>query len=161
MKKKGYALSVTAIICMAFLVGSAVFALQEGSLEVYKGKMKDVMVMKSTKVIEKHTKPIISFPHKKHNVDYKLKCEECHHVYKEGKNTWKVGDPVKKCGECHNKPGKPPKELKDKPKEAILYLQEALHQNCIGCHKEVKKKDKTKKTVPVTCTKCHVKPKKK
>jgi hypothetical protein len=76
-----------------------------------------------------------------------------------GKNVWKEGDKVQKCMECHNEPTvKGEKKLpKDKQK---LNLKLAFHNNCQGCHKKLKKKDKTKyKDIPTTCIKCH--PKKK
>ena len=40
--------------------------------------------------------------HKKHAADYKVKCADCHHEYKDGKNVWKDTDPVKKCSVCHD-----------------------------------------------------------
>lgn len=152
MMKRGFLLPVVFVFCSLFFVGGILYALQETCKEVYKDKLKDVMIMKS-EVFKEHTKPVISFTHKKHNEEYKIDCKECHHIYEEGKNVWKIGDEAKKCGSCHNKEGKPPKDVKEK--EKILYLMEAIHQNCLGCHKEVKKKDK-EKDVPTACPKCHV-----
>jgi nitrate/TMAO reductase-like tetraheme cytochrome c subunit len=80
-------------------------------------------------------------------------------MYKDGKSTWKKGDKVQRCQECHNEPTiKGEKKLpKDKQK---LNLKLALHNNCIACHKGLKKKDKKKYTkIPTSCVKCH--PKKK
>ncbi len=99
-----------------------------------------------------------TFNHKKHNVDYKVACTECHHVYQEGKNVWKEGDPVKKCDECHNIV-----DLTKKTDPMSLYA--AFHDNCVGCHKEHMKEWKAtgkaagepKPEVPVGCTKCHSK----
>jgi cytochrome c553 len=43
-----------------------------------------------------------------------------------------------------------------------LNLKLAMHTNCQGCHKKLKKKDKEKyKKIPTTCIKCHTKSKKK
>jgi len=56
----------------------------------------DTMTMNS-KVYKKHKKVLVTFTHKKHNVDYKNACADCHHVYKDGKNVWKKDDPVQKC----------------------------------------------------------------
>ena len=47
------------------------------------------------------TKTPVEFSHKKHSEEYKVACDQCHHVYQDGKNTWKQGDAVKKCDECH------------------------------------------------------------
>lgn len=99
-----------------------------------------------------------TFSHKKHNVDYKVACTECHHVYQEGKNVWKEGDPVKRCDECHNIV-----DLTKKTDPMSLYA--AFHNNCVGCHKEQMKEWKAtgkaagepKPEVPVGCTNCHTK----
>ena len=99
---------------------------------------------------KKHKKGAVKLTHKKHNVDYKVACTECHHVYKEGKNVYKEGDPVQKCSECHD-------VLKSKGKVKKLNL--AYHRNCQGCHKELKKVGK--KTGPTKkCNNCHEKKKK-
>jgi len=97
--------------------------------------------------IEKHKKGPVNLGHKKHNVDYKIACTECHHEYEAGKNTWKEGDPVKKCQACHD----PVKSVGEAKK-----LMLAFHGNCQGCHKELKKASKN--TGPTTkCNDCHEK----
>ena len=111
------------------------------------------------KVYPKHTKPAVTLTHKKHSVDYKIACNECHHVYKDGKNVWKEGDKVDKCEVCHSKPKKP-KDDKTKMKKAEkikIYHYDAIHANCRDCHKKLK--NEKKPTGPVTCAKCHVKAK--
>ena len=113
------------------------------------------------KLWSEHTKGPVNFDHKKHQEEYKIKCDQCHHDYKDGKNIWKEGDQVKKCMECHNEPTiKGEKKLPaDKQK---LNLKIAFHDNCQGCHKELKKKDKAKYAkIPTTCIKCHTKSKEK
>ena len=100
-------------------------------------------------VFEKRKYKPTKLTHKKHNVDYKIACMECHHVYKEGKNIYKEGDPVQKCSECHDV-----KKSEGKKKKLML----AFHKNCQGCHRELKKAEK--KTGPVKCNKCHEKIKK-
>ncbi|MEE9119827.1 MAG: cytochrome c3 family protein, partial [Syntrophobacteria bacterium] len=73
------------------------------------------------------------------------------------KNTWKEGDEVKKCMDCHNEPTiKGEKKLPEDKKKLNLKL--SMHTNCQGCHKKLKKKDKKKyKKIPTTCKKCHTK----
>jgi hypothetical protein len=97
----------------------------------------------------KYKKGPVQFTHKKHSVDYKIACTECHHVYKEGKNVFKEGDPVQKCSACHD-------AVKSKGKVKKLML--AYHRNCQGCHKQLEKAGKkagpTKK-----CNDCHEKKK--
>lgn len=74
----------------------------------------------------KDKKGPVPFSHKAHIEKHGVLCIECHHVYKDGKNVWKEGDPVQKCGECHN-------PLK---REGNVHkLQNAFHKNCKECHK--------------------------
>jgi hypothetical protein len=97
-----------------------------------------------------------NFTHKKHVDDHKIGCQDCHHVYKDGKNVWKQGDNVQKCDACHTcvKTGKALKEAT--PEEKKLSLFNAYHDNCKGCHAKYNKENKTKKA-PATCTACHKK----
>jgi len=118
----------------------------------------DTMTMES-KLFPKHKKTLVDFTHKKHNIDYKIACADCHHVYKDGKNVWKEGEAVQKCDECH-KEAKAPTGA-DAPKlskaEKIkTYYYSAIHANCTGCHKDLKKA--AKPTGPTTCKDCHPKP---
>ena len=117
----------------------------------------DTMTMES-KLFPKHKKTLVDFTHKKHNIDYKIACADCHHVIKDGKNTFKEGDAVQKCAECH-KEAKAPTGA-DAPKlskaEKIkTYYYSAIHENCVGCHKKLKAE--AKPTGPTTCSKCHPK----
>jgi hypothetical protein len=95
---------------------------------------------------KKDKKGPVKLSHKKHHADYKVACTDCHHDYQKGKNVWKEGDPVKKCGDCHNpkkKQGKVPK------------LQNAYHKNCKNCHKDLVKAGKSKKAPYKKCNDCH------
>jgi len=101
----------------------------------------------------------IEFAHKKHNVDYKISCGECHHDKDNKPLDLKAGDHVQKCVECHTKLEK---ERKKKGEEAdILVLENAMHGNCVNCHEQVNIKagdPKGKKgPAPTSCTKCHLK----
>jgi len=133
--------------------------------------MPDVIKMEN-KAYEKHTKPIAVFTHIKHAEDYAKKhpdffkngCGECHHDENNKPLTGlKPGDPVQGCIACHKKPeevsGKAAKGLSDKQK--LEYHANALHDNCIGCHRDYNKKNKLKSKdsgyAPSTCTKCHEK----
>ena len=119
----------------------------------------DTVTMDS-KVYAKHKKGIVVLGHKKHYEAYKIACAECHHVYKDGKNIWKEGDPVQKCEACHSKPKKP-KNVKMKKAEKIKeFHYSAIHENCKSCHRKVKKKDKNA-NAPVKCAQCHPKKSKK
>jgi len=96
----------------------------------------------------KRTKPAVEFTHEKHEKKHKIDCTECHHDYKDGKNTWKQGDKVLKCGECH-------KAVEEGKK---MTLQNAYHKNCKDCHTRLKTDGK--KTGPTLCAQCHVADKK-
>ncbi len=110
----------------------------------------------------KHKKSTAVFTHKKHNTELKIKCGECHHDDK-GKplTDLKEGDNVQKCFECHKKPG----EIKGKKAKGLSkeqkreYHANAVHENCIGCHRKINK-EKGTKDAPTKCTACHPKKKK-
>ena len=90
----------------------------------------------------------VKLHHKKHSADYKIACTECHHDYKDGKNVWKEGQPVKKCASCHD-----PKKKQGKIKK----LQNSYHSNCKNCHKALVKEKKSDKAPFKKCTDCHQK----
>ena len=119
----------------------------------------DVITMKNP-AYPKHKKGIVLFTHKKHIEDYEINCGQCHHD-KDGTplNDLKENDKVDSCISCHAKPGQAPRP-KDKrklsQKEKLEYHAEALHENCIKCHKEHNKQNSTK-AAPSTCSKCHPK----
>jgi hypothetical protein len=117
----------------------------------------DVMLLNEPSY--EHKKGIIQFTHKKHSEEYiqSKDCGVCHHDNKgkpliiEDKENAKVD----RCIECHKLTGKPSKDKLLK----IQWHQEAMHQQCKGCHKAY---NKTKPDVkaPTTCSKCHPKTKK-
>jgi hypothetical protein len=104
---------------------------------------------------KKHKKSIVVLSHTKHAVDYKIACGECHHDDAGKPLELKDGDPVQGCGECHSYFGKRLKADKKMKKADKIkkYHKEALHANCIGCHKKMKKG-------PKKCSECHPKKKK-
>ncbi len=115
----------------------------------------DVITMDS-KVYKKHTKGLVELHHKKHAEHEGISCADCHHVYKDGKNTWKEGDPVQKCAECHNKTGKAPKDMK-KAEKIKSYHKDAIHENCKSCHKKMIDKGSELGKSINKCTGCHPK----
>ena len=154
MKKRLLIVLLVAALSVVFLF-AVVYATQQAP---------DNITMES-KVYKKHKKALVNLSHKKHNVDYKIPCNDCHHVFKDGKNVWKEGDAVQACDakECHDK-AKAPKTKKgekkmsrtDKAKGGFHYS--AIHENCVGCHKDLKKAKKP--TGPTKCAECHPKKKK-
>ncbi len=105
-----------------------------------------------------HTKPIVKFTHKKHMDEYSKSCGDCHHDNNGKPLDLKPGDPVDGCITCH-KETKKKKGVKLDPLEKIkTYHNEALHANCIDCHKalNIEKGDPKGMTpAPVTCRGCH------
>jgi len=90
----------------------------------------DEMVIKSA-LWPTPTKAAVPFTHKKHSVDYKIACTDCHHKFEGGKNVWKEGDAVDKCEVCHNEPTVQG-EKKLPPEQQKLNLKLAFHENCQG-----------------------------
>ena len=147
MKKRSLLVLGVAALSVVFLF-AVVYATQQAP---------DDITMES-KVYAKHKKALVKFSHKKHNVEYKITCTECHHVIKDGKNVWKEGDAVQKCDACHSE-AKAPKAKAGEPKmskqeQVQKYHYSAIHENCKGCHKDSKKP-----TAPTKCTECHPKAK--
>ncbi len=159
LKKLLFTLTLVGIACV-FMAGGL-----QAATEVA-----DVITMQNP-AYEKHTKGIVEFTHKKHATDYGAACGDCHHDDKgQPLTSLKEGDDVKACIECHSKPGQVPKELKkewrakklkktETDKLAREYHAEAVHDNCIGCHKKWNKENKSK-AAPASCSKCHPKTKK-
>lgn len=86
----------------------------------------------------------VKFSHLKHNTDYKVSCDQCHHLYMDGANQWKKGDHADKCIVCHS-----PLEDRDK----AVKLQNAFHKNCRDCHSSVNKEGK--EAPSAKCSDCH------
>lgn len=107
-----------------------------------------------------HKKGIVEFTHQKHVDEYKINCGQCHHD-KDGKPLELASkDSVQGCIECHSETLKPKDEELDDKQKIAKYHFEAMHENCIGCHKiyNVEKGDpKGKGPAPTTCAKCHPK----
>jgi hypothetical protein len=119
------------------------------------GEVADVIPMDNP-LYPEHTKPIVQFTHTAHYEDYEIGCGDCHHDENgEPLADLEPGDPVASCAECHSEPGRPPREAKT-PSEKLAYHMQALHQNCMTCHKEYNKETGTK-AAPQTCGTCHVK----
>ncbi|MBU1342968.1 MAG: cytochrome c family protein [Proteobacteria bacterium] len=107
-----------------------------------------------------HTKPIVQFTHQTHIDKYSKSCGDCHHD-KEGKPlNLKPDDAVAGCIECHTETQKVKGEKLEPAEKIKKYHQEALHANCIDCHKtyNIEKGDpKGKGPAPVLCNQCHKK----
>lgn len=117
-----------------------------------------VIKMQNGAAVSQHRMGIVMFTHEKHYREkpngHGIGCGECHHDAA-GKplTELKPGDPVQSCFECHDKKDRPrkPQDISDEDWLAMRleYYVEALHENCIECHKQ--------QGGPVKCTDCHLK----
>lgn len=140
------------VLVMCAVVFSSIFV----AAGLFAGTAAKDTIKLESKIYTKHTYAAPTLTHKKHVDEYKAKCGDCHHDSK-GKPlaNLKPTDKVQLCSDCHKKPGKKPAggaKLTDK--QALEYHAEALHKNCINCHKDFKKKNPGKKA-PVSCNDCH------
>ncbi|MFP4226785.1 MAG: cytochrome c3 family protein [Desulfobacterales bacterium] len=119
-----------------------------------------MITMKNEKAFEEHRMGIVEFDHEKHAASkpegYGLGCGDCHHDENgEPLTDLKRGDPVQSCYECHDKDGRPRRDpamsQEEWKKEELTYYYGAIHENCMGCHKQMD-------AGPVSCTECHPRP---
>jgi len=89
---------------------------------------------------QKRQRPPAVFKHDQHNETAGIEaCNECHHIYDNGKKQEDESSEDQLCSECHtekssgNQPG----------------LKKAFHLNCKGCHQ-------AKQKGPIMCGQCHV-----
>ncbi len=149
MSRKSLSVLMVGLIGLLFLTVGSVTA----------ADVADTITMDS-KVYPKHTKKVFPFTHKKHADHKDIGCADCHHVYKDGKNTWKEGDEVQKCEACHKEVGKPPKGM-DKAEKVKKYHKNAIHENCKACHKKMIDKNSDMGKKLKKCSGCHPSTKKK
>ena len=93
----------------------------------------------------------VKFPHAGHVKGAKLACNACHHTLEPQETVVE-----EHCSDCHGEPGflrgQAAGGLGDD--ELIEHYLNALHAQCIGCHKQKKIEDRKRK-IPVGCTQCH------
>lgn len=108
----------------------------------------------------KHSKGIVQFTHKKHVETYSIACGTCHHDDAGKPLELAEGDPVQGCMACHAETEKSKGEKLDKKEKIAKYHFEALHANCVDCHKDYNQEkggEKAKGPAPTSCTACHPK----
>jgi hypothetical protein len=120
------------------------------------------LVLEPLSGAEQHRSPV-QFPHATH---FSYVCRRCHH-------DWNGKTEVQTCttSGCHDQVKTPKNEGVAESSETlpIKYYKKAYHELCIGCHKDIKQKNKelelSKKTLtvelakagPTACIKCHPK----
>jgi formate-dependent nitrite reductase cytochrome c552 subunit len=86
-------------------------------------------------------RPKPTFMHDEHNEKAGIEeCNECHHVYEDGKLVEDESSEDQECSECHGAEGD----------EFPMELVRRYHLNCRGCHQAAK-------AGPVACGECHAK----
>ncbi len=121
-------------------------------LVVAHDEVRDVFKIEST-IWPNETRGPVLFTHKKHAEDYSISCNECHHVYENGKNIWQESDPVDRCQDCHFETTVEG-ERRLPPDLQKLNLKLAFHNLCQDCHRAEVRRDRAS-TAPVTCGGCH------
>ncbi len=98
---------------------------------------------------------LVRFTHQKHIQDYQIACGDCHHDDSNRPLDLQPGDTVQRCVECHTGLTKDKKNRKD-----IMVLENAMHDNCISCHKKFNMQQGDPKGMkgpaPASCGKCHI-----
>ncbi|UCF90336.1 MAG: cytochrome c3 family protein [Desulfobacterales bacterium] len=105
----------------------------------------------------------VDFPH---SIHFGFSCQTCHHKWETDAAI--VGCKTSGCHDVAVAPTKSEKSEADKT-AAARYYKSAYHQKCIGCHKEIKKKNQelelSQEALPETlppsgptgCIQCHPK----
>ena len=121
-----------ALVVWAVAAFGALFILNAGAQE----DMKTV----SPDAFSSPQRPAAVFPHDAHNEKAGIEnCNQCHHVYEDGKLVEDESSEDRRCSDCHGA----------EDAGAQPGLMKAFHLNCKGCHQEQKKG-------PVMCGECHV-----
>ncbi|MCM2285469.1 MAG: hypothetical protein NDI81_11860 [Desulfobacula sp.] len=116
------------------------------------------IILMNTPGYASHTKPLVKFTHQKHMDAYSKSCGDCHHDNTGKPLDLKPGDPVAGCIQCHKETKKKKGEKLEKSEKIRIYHDEALHANCVGCHKayNIAKGDpKGLEPAPASCKACH------
>jgi hypothetical protein len=110
-----------------------------GILLIHAFSQEDMEVVDNQAFTKKQRPPAV-FRHDEHNEKAEIEdCNECHHIYEDGKKLEDESSEDQSCADCHE-------EQSDGKKPG---LRKAFHTNCKGCHL-------ARKQGPVMCGQCHV-----
>ncbi len=101
----------------------------------------------------------VKFQHAKHVEDYGAGCGDCHHDSDFEPIESHDPDETYSCSECHEEEGLirgPIAENDASDSDLIAYRANALHLQCIGCHRQYNDEKKVVR-VPESCITCHAK----
>ena len=95
---------------------------------------------------------LVTFGHATHAMQYKIACIRCHHTLEQGAVAVE-----ETCKDCHsNTEMRSFVQAETIPEEDRMdYHFLAIHDQCMNCHREVRKADEWT-TAPVGCWRCHV-----
>lgn len=103
-----------------------------------------------------NTKHSVTFYHSRHAMEFKITCLRCHHNLEEG-----AAAVEERCADCHEdtelKSYREFQAVDEEERQEHFIL--VLHDQCIGCHKEIKT-HYNNSTAPVACWGCHVRERK-
>lgn len=152
---------ILVVLCILLIAGSAVVLASQDTDDTLCFPT-GFITLEPPDSVEPKRSPV-EFPH---SVHFDFSCKTCHH-------TWDGGGELYSCStsECHDLAKAPQKTGQGKADEdlAVRYYKKAFHDLCIGCHKDIKKKnremavsgkmlqDKLMKAGPTGCVKCHPK----
>ena len=121
-------------VCVVAMVLASVFILASADSQ-------EDMVNVDSSAFENPQRELSIFRHDEHNETAEIEeCNECHHIYEDGKKVEDESSEDQMCSDCH--------ELKSS--NGRPSLRKAFHGNCMGCHRKGVKG-------PVMCGECHVK----
>jgi hypothetical protein len=111
-----------------------------GAVFVVNARSQEDMTVVSSEAFTQPRRPAAVFPHDAHNERARIEtCNQCHHVYVDGKLVEDESSEDRRCSDCHG--------LEDAGRQPGL--MKAFHLNCKGCHQSQKKG-------PLMCGECHV-----
>jgi hypothetical protein len=98
----------------------------------------------------------VVFSHEKHVEKYGAGCGDCHHDDSGEPLESPAPDEVNGCVDCHSEEGlvRGPIQENEMGEDMISQRPNALHQQCIGCHKVFNNKKKFV-SAPEACRGCH------
>jgi len=152
MSVKGFCLLCVLPVFFIIIFGNTLNAEPDDPMCVPMGTIE----LKPPESVEAKKNPV-DFPHSQHFV---IDCKTCHHQ-------WGGTEGIQSCSasDCHNLTEIPAAD----EGEAYQYYKSAFHDKCIGCHRDMKKKNRElenagtplteplPETGPTSCSACHPK----
>ncbi len=99
-----------------------------------------------------YTSHSVTFGHSTHAMKYRIACIQCHHTLEKGAVAVE-----ETCKDCHaNTEMRSFPQAESIPEEDRMdYHFLAIHDQCMDCHRQVRKSDEWSKA-PVGCWRCHI-----